>query len=133
MGKYLFGACNLAFEDLKKAHSIIIGKDSQIFELELQLATIEFATEAKEREWKKKLDAEKVREDNAEKEAGELWSEPAQIKEQLPEQSKVKAAAVTKFKASEVYDHAIADAGAPEFLRCWVVSKKHIKTDPAAD
>lgn len=78
MVKYLSGACHLAFEDLKQANKIITGKNSRILELELQLATVVYAHEAKEREWKEKLDAAKIQ---ADKESGEQKSEIARLKE----------------------------------------------------
>lgn len=126
------GACNIAFEELKKFDAIMIGKDSRISELELQLATARSAHEAKESEWKRKLEAEKIRANNALKESGDLKAELAHLKEQLLEQDKVGAEAVAKFKASEAYDQAIANVGAPKILRSWVVAERHIKTDLAA-
>lgn len=110
---YMSGACNIAFEELKKSDVVVVRKDSRISELELQLATVESAHEAKELRWKEKLEAERVRADNALKEAGELKAEITRLKGQLLEQDKVEAATIAKFKASEAYDQAIADAGAP--------------------
>lgn len=127
------GACNITFEELKKSDAVIIGKDSRISELELQLATVESAQEAKESKWKKKLEAEKVQIDNAQKESGDLKAEVARLKEHPLQQDKVAADTVPKFKAYEAYDQAIADAGAPEILRSWIVAERHIKTDPAAN
>lgn len=123
----------MAFEDLKKANSINIGKDSRISELELQLATVESANEAKEQEWKDKLELERVRLDNAYKESGELRAEVARLKEQLVEQEKIGTDAIAKYKKSEAYDQEIADARAPEILQCWVVAERHIRMDPATN
>lgn len=66
------------------------------------------------------LDAEKARADNAERAAEELKKEVEELKKHL---SKIKyeAAVIAKFKKSQEYDEAIANAGAPEVQRYWVV------------
>lgn len=92
----------MAFEDLKKADVIVKEKDSCILELELQLQTLESARDGKESELKKKLDGEKVRADNTEKELGDVKSELSQVKEQILEQEKAEAAVISKFKAPEL-------------------------------
>ncbi|KAL8157803.1 hypothetical protein AgCh_002495 [Apium graveolens] len=38
-----------------------------------------------------------------------------------------------EFKRSEEYDRALANAGALEIARCWLVAERHIKTNPEAD
>lgn len=93
---------------------------------------MEPAHEAKESEWKKKLEKEKVRTKNAVKESADLKSELARVKGKLLEQGKAEAVAVEKFKASEAYNQAVADAGDPDVLRCWMVFERHIKADPSA-
>lgn len=135
VGKYLSGACNLAFEDMKKANNIIMDKDSRISELEQQMATVESSRDAKEPELKKRLElekeGEKVRADNVEKESENLKAEVAQLKEQLVEQDKIGVDVIAKYKASETYQE-IANVEAPEVLRCWLIAERHIKTDPLA-
>lgn len=85
-----------------------MGKDSRISEMELQLATAVSAHEAKKPECKKNLEALKARADDAAKKSGKL-------KEKLSELDEEKI--ISKFKASEANDQAIADAEAPEVLR----------------
>lgn len=98
--------------------------------MELQLATVVSAHEAKEREWKEKLDAAKIQ---ADKGSREQKAEIARLKEQVMDQKKAGEEAIAKFKASEAYDREIADAGAPEIFHSWVVAERHIKTDPDAN
>ncbi|KAL8105661.1 hypothetical protein AgCh_029458 [Apium graveolens] len=43
-----------------------------------------------------------------------------------------KEAIIAEFKASDVYDFKVAQAGVPEVRRSWVVAERHIKTDPLA-
>ncbi|KAL8145178.1 hypothetical protein AgCh_003399 [Apium graveolens] len=43
-----------------------------------------------------------------------------------------KEAIIAEFKASDVYDFEVAQAGVPEVRRSWVVAERHIKTDPLA-
>ncbi|XP_074325967.1 uncharacterized protein LOC141677627 [Apium graveolens] len=43
-----------------------------------------------------------------------------------------KEAIIADFKASDVYDFEVAQAGVPEVRRSWVVAERHIKTDPFA-
>ncbi|XP_074375026.1 uncharacterized protein LOC141716736 [Apium graveolens] len=40
-----------------------------------------------------------------------------------------KKAIIAEFKASDVYDFGVAQAGVPEVRRSWVVAERHIKTD----
>lgn len=39
---------------------------------------------------------------------------------------------IAEFKESEEYDQALVNAAAPEIQRCWVITERHIKTDPNA-
>lgn len=89
------------------------------------------AREARESELEKAPDAEKFQADDAEKKVGELKNELVRVKEQIQEQDKAKV--IEKFKTSEAFDQAVADAGAPEVLKCWLVAERHIKTNPAAN
>ena len=127
----------MAFADMKKANDLIMERDSRVSDLELQVATVESARDAKElelkKQWEKEKEKEKARADKAEKEAGDLKAEVARLKGLLADQEKVGAEAIAKYKQSEAYDQEIADAGAPEIQRCWLVAERHIKTDPAAD
>ncbi|KAK1353758.1 hypothetical protein POM88_052123 [Heracleum sosnowskyi] len=48
------------------------------------------------------------------------------------ELNKSKEEIIAEFQESAAYDQAIADAGAPEIFRTFVVAEKHLKTDPGA-
>lgn len=94
------------------------------------MATSESAHEARESELGKALDAVKTRADNAEKECNELRDELVRIKGQLQDRDEAKI--IEKYKGTEAFSQAVADAGAPKVLHCWVVTKRHLKTNLAA-
>lgn len=73
----------------------------------------------------------KKEKDRAEEESGRRNSEVANLKEMLSQ--KDEALIIAKYKSSPEYDEAIANAGAPEVMRCWLVAERDIKTDPGAN
>lgn len=97
----------------------------------MELVTLRSAREARKLELGKALDVEKTRADNAENKCKELQGEVDRVRRQLEEQDEAKI--IEKFKASKAYDDDVAEAGAPEIRRCWLVAERHIKTDPAAN
>lgn len=122
------GAVHIAFEDLKKAQKKVDAKDSWIKELGLQLKSLQISKDFEVSGLEDKLEKER---DQADKESWELRSEIALLKEQLSQ--KDEEAVISKFKQNEEYDQAIANAGAPEIERCWIIAERHIKTNPGAN
>lgn len=129
--KVYFGVVHITFEDLKKSQAEVKDKDTQIAELELELKNLKISKDSEVSGLLSQLNVEQDRANYVEKESGELKSELATFKEHLPQQDE--EAIISKFKQSVEYDQALANAGAPEILRCWVVAVRHIKTNTEAN
>lgn len=127
LGKYMFGVVHIAFEDLKKSRAEVKDNDTWIAELELEQKNLKLSEDYEVSRLQNQLKKEK---DYAEKESGDLRAELATV-EQLAEKDKEEI--IAKFKQFAAYDQTIADVGAPEIERCWIVAEKHIKTIPEAN
>lgn len=100
-------------------------------ELEAELSELKSSFEQKESGLKSTLAAETSRAEKAEKNSEDLQKEVDLLKNKLAETSK--DVVISEFKNSAEYDLALANAGAPEIQRCWIIAEKHIKTDPNAN
>lgn len=125
---YMVGAVDIAFSDLKKSETVVQEKDSRVKELEKELQILKISKDLEVSGLQNQIKDEK---DWADREAAELKSEVASLKEQLSE--KDEEAIIAKFKQSDEYDQALANAGALEVERCWIIAEKHIKINPGAN
>lgn len=111
------GAIHVDFQDLKNSQNEVTEKETRIREFETELKNLKISQESEVSGLQDQLKKEK---DRAEKESREL-------------SQKDEEAVIAKFKQSEEYDQAIANAGAPEIEHCWIIIERHIKTNPGAN
>ncbi|KAL8119002.1 hypothetical protein AgCh_016482 [Apium graveolens] len=128
LGGYMAGSASLAYNELKISRSTITDKDSEISQLRDQIIVKDNSLSR----LNKHLNEVTIRAENAEKEASELKSKLAELRKQMSA-VRPESEVVAEFKRSEEYDRALANAGAPEIARCWLIAEKHIKTNPEAD
>lgn len=106
--------------------------DRRVVELESELASLKIAFEKKVSELKSLCAAEQTRPNTAEKVCESLRFDISGLQKKIEEQ-KVEESVINDFKKSKEYDLALANAGAPEIQRCWIIAEKHIKTNPLAN
>ncbi|XP_074364997.1 uncharacterized protein LOC141706066 [Apium graveolens] len=128
LGGYMAGSASLAYNELKISRSTIADKDLEISQLRDQIIVKDNSLSG----LNKHLNEVTIRAKNAEKEAFELKSELAELRKQMSA-VRPESEVVAEFKRSEEYDRALANAGAPEIARCWLIAERHIKTNPEAD
>ncbi|XP_074324005.1 uncharacterized protein LOC141660927 [Apium graveolens] len=128
LGGYMAGSASLAYNELKNSRSTIADKDSEISQLRDQIIVKDNSLSG----LNKHLNEVTIRVENAEKEASDLKSELADLRRQMSA-VRPESEVVAEFKRSEEYDRALANAGAPEIARCWLIAERHIKTNPEAD
>ncbi|XP_074336794.1 uncharacterized protein LOC141673967 [Apium graveolens] len=128
LGGYMAGSASLAYNELKISRSTIADKDSEISQLRDQIIVKDNSLSG----LNKHLNEVTIRADNAEKEVSDLKSELVELRRQMSV-VRPEAQVIEEFKRSEEYDRALANAGAPEIARCWLVAERHIKTSPEAD
>lgn len=131
LGGLFSGAVDIAYNDLKAVKSKKRKTDTQIAELNTKLTELKSTHAEQESELKSDLQAARTQDDEAEKESGDLKREVEEQKKKLSDR-KDEATIIVEFKMSPEYDEAIANVGAPEIQRCWLIAERHIKTDPYA-
>ena len=119
----------MAYKDIRTNKDEKKKAQTLVAELKEKVSGLERANAEKEKSLKDGLDAERARADSAENALEGLKREMEELKRSNAENE---AAAIARFKKSPEYDQAMANAGAPEVLRCWLVAERHIKTDPYA-
>ncbi|KAL8149144.1 hypothetical protein AgCh_006232 [Apium graveolens] len=125
---YMAGSASLAYNELKGFRIAVADRDSEISRLRDQIIVKDNSLSG----LNKHLNEVTIRAENAEKEVSDLKSELAELRRQMSV-VRPKAEVIEEFKRSKDYDRALANAGAPEIARCWLVAERHIKTKPEAD
>ncbi|XP_074379007.1 uncharacterized protein LOC141720473 [Apium graveolens] len=128
LGGYMAGSASLAYNELKGLRTSVGDKDAEISQLRDQIIVKDNSLSG----LNKHLNEVTIRADNAEKEVSDLKSELDELRRQMSA-VRPEAEVINEFKRSEEYDRALANAGAPEIARCWLVAERHIKTNPEAD
>ncbi|XP_074369107.1 uncharacterized protein LOC141709193 [Apium graveolens] len=128
LGGYMAGSASLAYNEIKGFRSSVADKDAGISRLRDQIIEKDNSLSG----LNKNLNEVTIRADNAEREVSGLKSELAELRRQMSV-VRPEAEVIDEFKRSEEYDRALANAGAPEIARCWLVAERHIKTNPEAD
>ncbi|XP_074379149.1 uncharacterized protein LOC141720563 [Apium graveolens] len=128
LGGYMAGSDSLAYNKIKGFRSAVADKDAEISRLRDQIIAKDNSLSG----LNKHLDEPTIRADNAEKEVSDLKSELAELRRQMSV-VRPEAEVIDEFKRSEEYGRALANAGAPEIARCWLVAERHIKTNLEAD
>ncbi|XP_074364736.1 uncharacterized protein LOC141705742 [Apium graveolens] len=121
-------SASLAYNELKDARTVIADKDTEIGQLRDQIIVKDTSLSG----LNKHLSDVTTRAESAEKEVFDLKSELAELRRQMSA-VRPEPEVIEEFKRSEEYDKALANAGAPEIVRCWLVAERHIKTDPKAN
>lgn len=131
VGGLISGAVDIAYRDIRNGKTEKKKVECRVKDLEIDLSELKGSIEKKDSGFKSDLEAETARENNVEQEAGELRKKVEGLRKKLAEQDK--DAIISEFKSSKEYDQALANAGAPEIERCWIIAEKHIKIDPKAN
>lgn len=121
------GAVDAAYGQVRAAKVGQEKVEARVVELEAELRSLKSLLKRKESE----LLAERTRVENAEKELNSLRLDVVGLQKHIDEH-KDEETVINEFKNSKDYDLALANAGAPEIERCWIIAEKYIKTDPMA-
>ncbi|KAL8114633.1 hypothetical protein AgCh_021479 [Apium graveolens] len=128
LGGYMAGSASLAYNELKGFQTAVADKDAEISQLRDQIIVKDNCLSG----LNKHLNEVTIRAKNAENEASDLKSELAELRREMSV-VRPESEVIAEFKRSEEYDRALANAGAPEIARCWLIAERHIKTNPEAD
>ncbi|XP_074375166.1 uncharacterized protein LOC141716906 [Apium graveolens] len=126
LGSALSICSDVAFTELKEANNQTKAEKILSNSLRGELEEAREGFRVVESGLNEKLKDSETRAEGLAKEVERLKAELA-AKENLN-----KEAIIAEFKASDVYDLEVAQAGVPEVRRSWVVAERHIKTYPLA-
>ncbi|KAK1365436.1 hypothetical protein POM88_040997 [Heracleum sosnowskyi] len=129
-GSLISALASVIVTERKSAQEFGNQKDARLRDLELEVASLKTKNAEKEFEFTSKLSGLQVEILVIEKKANDLDEVNKQL---LLENVKSREAVIAEFKGGPEYDQDVADAAAPEILRAWLVSERHVKTDLKAN
>ncbi|KAK1383958.1 hypothetical protein POM88_021693 [Heracleum sosnowskyi] len=123
------GAATVFVHELESLNQKLKEKEDRNQILENELSSLKTTYDSKVSDLSSEVSKLKAQVTSATEESGAMKDKYDDLQAEL---SKSKEEIIAEFQKSAAYDQAIADAGAPEIYRTFVVAEKHLKTDPNA-
>ncbi|KAK1392112.1 hypothetical protein POM88_011168 [Heracleum sosnowskyi] len=129
-GSLISALASIIITERKSVHEFANEKDARIRDLELENASLKTHNAEKDSEFESKLSGLQAELLAVEKRANDLDEVNKHL---VLENAKTRDSIISEFKGGPEYDQDVADAAAPEIQRAWIVSERHVKTNPNAD
>ncbi|KAK1372867.1 hypothetical protein POM88_029060 [Heracleum sosnowskyi] len=120
-GALISGATNIFVKEFESWKEAKKEKDSRIENLENELSSLRVTCENRIADLNAEVSGIRAKVAESQKESGALKKENEDLNLEL---LLARGDIVAEYKKSQDYDQAIADAGAPEVLRCWIVAER---------
>ncbi|KAK1376298.1 hypothetical protein POM88_032491 [Heracleum sosnowskyi] len=128
-GALISGAATVFVNELESLNCELKKKEDRNQSLENELSSLKTTYDSKLSDLDSEVSMLRAQVKKAMEEFGALKEKNDELQLKL---NKSQEDIIAEFQKSSAYDQTIADAGAPEIYRMFVVAEKHLKTDPQA-
>ncbi|KAK1369178.1 hypothetical protein POM88_035270 [Heracleum sosnowskyi] len=128
-GALISGAATVFVHELESLNQELKETEDRNQSLENELSSLKMTYDSKVADLDSEISKLKAQVASVTEESGVMKDKFEDLQAKL---NKSKEEIVAEFQKSDAYDLAIAEAGAPEIYRTFVVAEKHLKIDPGA-